>query len=140
MEITFKFIADKVHPKKNFTLPVRLRLYQDRNYKEYSLGFSVLKNDWSEQLQQVLPSNENHLTYNTKISSIKSKVQKFFLFNEDKEGRLTVEDVIKHISQERNERTKPKPDIISYGKEHIAKLHLSGNIGNALVYSLPLRN
>jgi integrase/recombinase XerD len=135
MEITFKFIADKVHPKKNFTLPVRLRLYQDRNYKEYSLGFAVTKDDWNEQLQQVLPRNENHLTYNTKISSIKSKVQKFLLFNDDKEACLTPDEVIKHISQEKKERAKPKPDIISYGKEHIAKLQVSGNVGNSIVYS-----
>ena len=135
MEITFKFIADKVHPKKNFALPVRLRLYQDRNYKEYSLGFAVPKNDWCEQLQQVLPRNENHLTYNTKISSIKSKVQKFLLFNDDKQSCLTPDEVIKHISQVKNERRKPKPDIISYGKEHIAKLQVSGNIGNSIVYA-----
>lgn len=135
MEITFKFIADKVHPKKDLSLPVRLRVYQERNYKEYSLGFSVHKDDWNEQLQQVLPKNENHLTYNTKLSSIKSKVQKFLLFNEDKESYLTPEEVIKHISQVKKERAKVKPDIINYGKEHIAKLQVAGNIGNSLVYT-----
>jgi hypothetical protein len=135
MEITFKFITDKVHPKKDFTLPVRLRLYQERNYKEYSLGFSVPQDHWSEQFQQVLPKNENHLTYNTKISSIKSKVQKFLLFNDDRESCLTPDEVIKHISQEKKERAKAKPDIISYGKEHIAKLQVTGNIGNSLVYT-----
>ena len=88
MEITFKFIIDKVHPKKNFTLPVRLRLYYDRNYKEISLGFAVLKEKWDEQLQQVLATNPDHLTYNTQISSIRSRIQKFLLLNEDRESQV----------------------------------------------------
>lgn len=136
MEITFKFIIDKVHPKKNFTLPVRLRLYLDRSYKEHSLGFAVPKNDWNDQLQQVLPTNEDYLAYNTKISSIKSKIQKFLLFNEDRESSITPEEVIKHISQKQAKETaKVKPDIFIYGKEHIAKLQTTGNIGNSIAYS-----
>lgn len=139
MEITFKFIVDKVHPKKNFTLPVRLRLYQERVYKEYSLGFAVLKDDWNEQLQQVLPSHENYLTYNTKISSLKTKVQKFLLFNEDKESFTTLEQVIKHLNQkEKKEAAKVKPDIFIYGKDHVAKLQETGNIGNSIAYSCAL--
>lgn len=136
MEITFKFIIDKIHPKKDFTLPVRLRLYQERNYKQHSLGFSILEKDWNQQLQQVLPVNENHLAYNAKISSIRSKVQKFLLFNEDKESYLTLEEVLKHISRkEAKIAVKPKPDIFIYGKQHIAKLQAAGNIGNSIAYS-----
>jgi hypothetical protein len=63
MGITFKFIVDRILPKKDLTLPVRLRLYQERDYKEYSLGISTNKDDWSEQLQQVFQTNENHLAY-----------------------------------------------------------------------------
>lgn len=134
MKLSFKFIIDKVHPKKNFTLPVRLRLYQDRDYKEHSLGFAVEKDDWNEQQQQVLSTNENHLTYNTEISSIKSKVQKFLLFNEDR--IITPDEVIRHVNQkEIKERAKAKPDIFIYCNEHIAKLQSSGNIGNSIAYS-----
>lgn len=136
MEITFKFIIDKIHPKKDFTLPVRLRLYQERNYKQHSLGFSILEKDWNEQLQQVLSVNENHLAYNAKISSIRSKVQKFLLFNEDRESCLTLDEVLKHISRKESKiEAKPKPDILAYGKQHIAKLQAAGNIGNSIAYS-----
>jgi integrase len=136
MEITFKFIIDKIHPKKDFTLPVRLRLYQERNYKQHSLGFSIPEKDWNEQLQQVLSVNENHLAYNAKISSIRSKVQKFLLFNEDRESCLTLEEVLKHISRKESKiEAKPKPDILAYGKQHIAKLQAAGNIGNSIAYS-----
>lgn len=136
MEITFKFIIDRVHPKKNLTLPVRLRLYFNRDFKQQSLGFAVLQKDWDEQLQQVLPSNPDHLTYNTKIASIRSKIQKFLLLNEDKEGQVTPQKIIDHLTQ-RLEKVVPKakPDILAYGKQHILKLEASGNIGNSIAYS-----
>ncbi|MBN8878447.1 MAG: site-specific integrase [Sphingobacteriales bacterium] len=136
MGFTFKFIVDKVHPKKNCTLPVRLRIYFDRIYKEHSLGFAVLQKEWDEKLQQVLPANENYLAYNTKISSTRSKVQKFLLLNEDRENPITAEEIISYIDQKKGKSvTKDKPDIINYGRRHIEKLQTSGNIGNAIVYS-----
>jgi len=136
MGLTFKFIIDRVHPKKNGTLPVRLRLYVDRIYKEHSLGFAVLQKQWDGQLQQVLPANENHLAYNTKISSTRSKIQKFLLLNEDRESRVTPDEIIRHINQRQGETiSKAKPDILAYGKQHIAKLQAAGNIGNAIAYS-----
>lgn len=136
MEITFKFIVDRVHPKKNLTLPVRLRLYFNRDFKQHSLGFAVLQKDWDEQLQQVLPSNPDHLTYNTKIVSIRSKIQKFLLLNEDKEGQLTPQKIIDHLTQKLEKAIlKDKPDILAYGKQHVLKLQASGNIGNSIAYS-----
>jgi integrase/recombinase XerD len=135
MEITFKFIIDGVHPKKNFTLPVRLRLYQGRNYRELSLGFSVLKDHWDEQLQQVLSSNPDHLTYNTKISSFRSKIQKFLLLNEDRDSLITPKELIDHLPRKESRNQVTKPDIFLYGRQHIAKLQATGNIGNAIAYS-----
>lgn len=136
MKFTFKFIVDRVHPKKNGTLPVRLRLYFDRVYKEHSLGFAVLQKEWDEKLQQVLPANENYLAYNTKISSTRSKIQKFLLLNEDGENPITPEEIINHIAQKKGKSVpKEKPDIIAYGKQHVLKLQASGNIGNSIVYS-----
>jgi len=136
MGFTFKFIVDKVHPKKNCTLPVRLRIYFGRIYKEHSLGFAVLPKEWDEKLQQVLPANENYLAYNTKISSTRSKVQKFLLLNEDRENPITAEEIISHIDQKKGKPVpKDKPDIITYGRRHIEKLQASGSIGNAIVYS-----
>ena len=139
MEITFKFIIDTVHPKKDLTVPVRLRFYHERNYKELSMGFSIPKKDWNEQLQQVFPTNENYLAHNTKISSTKSKIQKFLFLNEDNESFITPDEILQHLNQKENrERIKTKPDIFNYGKTHIAKLQSSGNIGNSIAYSCAL--
>ena len=62
MQTTFKFIIDKVHPRKDLICPVRVRFYQERIYKEYSLGLSVLQEEWNENLQQVFTKNKNHLS------------------------------------------------------------------------------
>lgn len=135
MEITFKFIIDRVHPKKDCTLPVRLRLYQKRDYKEISLGFSVKEKQWNQQLQQVSSTHRDHPTYNTKISSFRSKIQKFLLLNEDRDSIITTKEVIEHLTRKESQNPIAKPDIFLYGKQHIVKLQETGNIGNAIAYS-----
>lgn len=135
MEITFKFIIDRVHPRKDCTLPVRLRLYQQRDYKEISLGFSVREKQWNQQLQQVSSTHRDHPTYNTKISSFRSKIQKFLLLNEDRDSIITTKEVIEHLTRKEPKNPIAKPDIFLYGKLHIAKLQGTGNIGNAIAYS-----
>jgi len=136
METTFKIILDKRHPKKDLTLPLRLRIFQNRDYKEYTLGISIIETDWNEQLQEVVKSNPSHGIYNAKIASVKAKVRKAILFNEDEETIVTPEEIIKQISRKHQRKTIPeKPDILLFGKQHIAKLESAGQIGNAIVYS-----
>lgn len=135
MDITFKIILDRIHPKKDSTLPLRLRIFKDRTYKEYSLGISIPEKDWNEQLQQVYSTNENHLAYNIKISSIKGKLQKFLLLNDD-ENSLTLDRIVNHLAQKEQKKVvKGVPDILEYGKKQIERLKASGLIGNSIVYS-----
>jgi integrase len=136
MEPTFKIILDRRHPKKNSALPLRLRVYQNRSYKEYTLGIDISENDWNEQLQIVSPSNASHRVYNTKIASIKAKVQKTILFNEDEDNVITPARVIEQLNRkEQKKEVQSKPELIKYGREHIAKLQVAGNIGNSIAYS-----
>lgn len=136
MDITFKVILDRIHPKKDSTLPLRLRIFKGRSYKEYSFGFAIPEKDWDEQLQQVYTSNSSHWVYNTKISSIKTKLQRFLLLNEEDEKPLTLEKIIEHLSQNGQKKSdRIIPDILDYGKKHIEKLRKAGHIGNSIVYS-----
>jgi hypothetical protein len=41
MQITFKILLDKRYIKKNETFGLKLRIYQDRDYKDCSLGINV---------------------------------------------------------------------------------------------------
>lgn len=136
METTFKIILDKRHPKKDFTIPLRLRIFQNRVYKEYTLGISIMETDWNEPLQEVEKSNPSHGIYNAQIASIKAKVRKAILFNEDEDNIVTPEEIIKHISRKQQKKAiLEKPDILLFGKQHIAKLEAEGRIGNSIVYS-----
>ena len=135
MDITFKLILDRIHPKKDLTLPIRLRVFRGRNYKEYSFGISIPEKDWNEQLQQVNHSNSSHLVYNTKISSTRAKLQRFLLLNEE-ESPLTLEKIISHLNQSGQKKANNVlPDIFEYVKKHIEKLQKAGHIGNSIVYS-----
>lgn len=136
MDITFKVILDRIHPRKDSTLPIRLRIFKDRNYKEYSFGIAIPENDWNEPLQQVNTTNSSHLIYNTKISSVKTKLQKFLLLQEEDEAPLSLKKVIIHLTQNGQKKAdKVIPDILDYGKKHIEKLKKAGHIGNSIVYS-----
>ena len=135
METTFKIVLDKRHPKKDLTLPLRLRVYQNRDYKEHTLGISIVEADWDEKLQEVLKSNPNHGIYNSKIATLKAKARKAILFNEDEEYNTTPYELINQISSNGQKNEKVKPDILAYGKQHIAKLEVEGRIGNSIVYS-----
>ncbi len=46
MELTFKIVLDKRHQKKTNTYSLKLRLYQDRDNKECSLGINIPETDW----------------------------------------------------------------------------------------------
>jgi len=135
MEATFKIVLDKRRQKKNNTYPLRMRVYQGRNYKTHSLGIDIRELDWNEQLQQVHTSNPNHRLYNVKINTLKVKVQKSIFMNDDEEHIITPEELVNQIARNGQKKQVAKPDILTYGTEHIAKLEASGHIGNSIVYS-----
>lgn len=139
MEATFKIVLDKRYQKKNLTYPLKMRVFQDRKYKTYSLNIDLRENDWDEQTQQVKTSNPNQRLYNVKIATLKAKVQKSIFLNEDEETLLTPEQIINEVSRNKQKSlVQEKPDLLEYGRNHIAKLQASGNIGNSIAYSCAL--
>ena len=136
MEATFKIVLDKRYQKKNLTYPLKMRVFQDRKYKTYSLNIDLRENDWDEQTQQVNTSNPNQRLYNVKIATLKAKVQKSIFLNEDEESVLTPEQIINEVSRNKQKTVvQEKPDLFEYGKNHIAQLQAAGNIGNSIAYS-----
>lgn len=135
MELTFKVVLDQRHKRKNDTYSLKLRVYQDRDYKECSLGIDITPEEWDCQLQMVLPLNTHHKIHNTKLASVKSKVRKFILFNEDEPELITAAEVIEQLKRKQVRKIVSKLDVIKYGKAHIENLRKSGNIGNAICYS-----
>lgn len=134
MELTFKIVLDKRHQKKNEAYPLKLRIFQNRLFKECSLNIDIPDKDWNNNMQLILPSNENYNVLNSKLSFTKAKVQKLICLNEDE--KITPDKIISILKNKGQNKTKEvKLDILKYGKEHIAKLKTSGFIGNAIAYS-----
>lgn len=112
-----------------------MRIFQDRKYKTHSLNIDLRETDWNEQTQQVNTSNPNQRLYNVKIATLKAKVQKSIFLNEDEETLLTPEQIINEISRKKQKSlVQEKPDLLEYGRNHIAKLETAGRIGNSIVY------
>lgn len=136
MEATFKIILDRVHPKKDLTLPLRLRIYQGRKYREQSLGISIPENDWNELKQEVKSSNASYKVFNSKISTVKAKVQRAILLNDDDETNMSADELIAKVGKKKKVKAEqPKPDVFLYAKAHIEALEKSGRIGNSIVYT-----
>ncbi|UEG49831.1 site-specific integrase [Ferruginibacter lapsinanis] len=136
MELTFKIVLDKRHKKANETYPLKLRVFQNRAYKECSLNIAILENDWDSNLQVVLSTNDSYTALNSKLTSTKAKVQKLIFLSEDLEEFTTPEKIISQLKRKEQQKNPiSKPDIIKYGEEHIAKLQIAGKIGNSIVYS-----
>lgn len=135
METTFKIVLDKRRAKKNNTYPLRMRVYQGREYKTYSLGIDLRETDWNEQTQQVKTSHPSHKLHNVKLSTLKAKIQKSIFMNETEDEIVTPDVLISQIAGNGQQKQAAKPDILAYGKQHIAKLESAGQVGNAIVYS-----
>jgi len=82
MSITFKILLStrRANPQQQY--PVILRVYKGTYYKEQSLNVKIVEADWDATNQKVLPSCTDHEAYNTKILSVKSKVQKQILLED----------------------------------------------------------
>lgn len=136
MELTFKIVLDKRHLKRNETYPLKLRIFQNRVFKEHSLNIDLPEKDWDINMQMVLPSCENAIGVNSKLATIKAKVQKFIFLNEGSENSATPTTIITHLKGKSSSSIViSQPDILKYGREHIAKLRVTGNIGNSIAYS-----
>ena len=136
MELTFKIVLDKRHLKKNETYPLKLRVFQNRIFKESSLNIDIPEKDWDANMQQVLTCNSNYTGLNAKLASAKAKVQRLIYLSEDLEQPLSPETLILQL---KNKGEKPKktvkPNLLKYGREHIEKLRVTGNVGNSIAYS-----
>ncbi|UEG49071.1 site-specific integrase [Ferruginibacter lapsinanis] len=136
MELTFKIVLDKRHKKTNETYPLKLRVFQNRAYKERSLNIAISENDWDSNLQMVLSTNDSYTALNSKLTSTKAKVQKLIFLSEDAETLTTPDEIIKRLKNKgQKQGGNIKPSIIQYGKDHIEKLKVSGRIGSAITYS-----
>lgn len=138
MKLTFKIVLDKRYKKGNDTYPLKVRVYSGSNYKEKSIDIFVRETDWDGTNQALRSDCITYEVHNSRILSIRSKVQNQILLAELQGGsEVLPEDVIKAVFII-GTATKPKserPCIIKHGEALIGQLTASGKVGNAFVYS-----
>lgn len=63
-------------------------------------------------------------------------MQRTILLNDEEENVITPDEVIGKLSKKKADKPEPlKPDILQYGRAHVATLEKTGHIGNSIVYS-----
>lgn len=138
MEITFKIVLDKRHCKKDETYPLKLRVFQNRVFKECSLNIDVPESQWDANMSLVLTTNVSFAVYNAQLASTRAKIQRLIFLSDDAQEAATPTSIInqlKNKGQKQVEKIKPKTDIFNYGKQHVAQLQVAGRIGNGIVFS-----
>lgn len=135
MNLTFKIILDKRRTTNKNTYPLKLRVYNQSDYKELPLNIKIEDNYWDSKEQKVLSTHNEHSIFNAKIASIKSKVQKVILLAEIEERELSPADVIAALSSKVEAKKKQPASIITYGEQLAKQLLANGKVGNSFAYT-----
>lgn len=136
MSITSKFLLNKrrLNPEQEY--PIILRVYKGGLFKEHSINEVINVSYWSDELQMVLPTSPNHEQINTKINNAKNRLKKLLLLADLNNQSIELDEIVNGITPKQNANPKQANySIIKYGKEQIALLTKTGNIGNAIVYT-----
>ena len=139
MEISYKFILDKRRESVSRRYPIKLRVYQNREFKEFSLNIKVKAQNWDDKIQEVSHLDPDYKQYNAKISSLKSKVQNGLLMAEL--GNITefnMADVINVVKPSTKPDTNKRLQVFEFGEKLVTQLKKQGRIGNSIVYSCAL--
>jgi len=139
MEISYKFILDKRRKTANERYPIKVRVYQNRQFKEFSLNIKVKSQHWNELQQEVVDSEPDYKLYNAKLALIKSKIQNGVLMAElGSIPDFTIADVIKIIKPSKKDDARERLQVAEFGKKLVTQLEQQGRIGNSIVYSCAL--
>ncbi len=139
MEISYKFILDKRRKSVGNRYPIKLRVYQNREFKEITLNIKVEAQHWDDKIQEVTYSDPDYKQYNAKISSLKSKVQNALLMAElGSNIEFNMADVINIIKPSNKPDTIKRLQVFEFGEILVIQLKQQGRIGNSIVYSCAL--
>lgn len=139
MEISYKFILDKRRQPVNQPYPIKLRIFQNREYKEVNLRIKIRESNWDEIAQEVLPSDPGFKSYNARISSFKSKINAAILLAEiNNQTDFKIADIVEVLKPTQQTSVKVKESVFEFGQKLVDQLEKKGKIGNSIVYSCAL--
>lgn len=136
MSTTYKVILDQRRPNSKGKYPLKIRILQSGDYRDFSTKISVAKECWNEENQRVAESHEDSNNINTILERHKARVRRMLQLRElEEQPDPKPDEIVSALKRQGEEVNAPqKHSIIRYGHELAKKLELTGNIGNSIVY------
>ncbi len=132
MSLQYKYLLDTRRTKTNGTYPVKLSVYSPSGNKEIGLGINILKSDWDEVNQIILPSDPNFKLNSIKLHNTKAKVERRIMLAEEEDEILLPDKLIAYVSKKIE--PKNKVTVRSFSEELIAGMKKAGRAGHAMAY------
>jgi len=132
MSLQYKFLLDTRRAKVNGAFPVKLRVYSPAGNKEIGLGINILKSDWDEVNQIILPSDPNFKANSSKLHMAKAKVERRLILAEEDDEVLHPDTLIAHIAKKIE--PKNKVTIRMFSNNLIEGMKKAGRAGHAMAY------
>lgn len=132
MQISYKFVLDKRRFKPEGVYPLKLRVFQSGITKEQTTGIFLHESHWNEKQQNILSSDVAYKKNSFLLNSLKTKIEKIIMLEEDSTTYLTPETLLDKL----NKLPKPKsePKLHEYGDALINNLKHAKRAGTALAY------
>lgn len=136
MSTTFKFVLDKRRPNNKGTFPIRLRIFQGAEYKDFSPGISLSETGWDETLQQVRKTYPDHRSLNATLDSNRTRLKKVLHLAElESKPDPALDDLIVSLKRQETIPSQSKRrSIIKYGLSLAEKQEKAGKVGNGIIY------
>ncbi|MBZ0099890.1 MAG: site-specific integrase, partial [Taibaiella sp.] len=132
MDITYKFVLDKRRFKSDNIYSLKLRIFQNRRFKEYVTGIRLHETAWDDKQQIIIPSDIGYKKNSFILNSLKTRIEKIILLAEDGTEYLTPEILLNRL----NKPQERKADVLlaGYGEALINSLKIANRAGTALAY------
>ncbi len=132
MDFTYKFVLDKRRQKPDNIYSLKLRVFQQRRFKEKVTGIQLHEKDWDEKQQAILPTDTAYKRNSYILNSLKARIDKIILLSEDETEYLTAEALFQRLDKVSKQKTKTR--LVKYGESLISTLKKANRAGTALAY------
>lgn len=137
MSTTFKVVLDKRRANTNGTYPIKLRIIQDGDYKDFSPKVSISDESWDEENQKVIETHQESKSINSTLDRHKARLKRILQLSElEERPDPQLDEIISILKRQGEEVKKPvKHSIIKYAYELADKMKKTGQVGNSIVYN-----
>lgn len=132
MDITYKFVLDKRRLKPDAIYTLKLRVFQNRRFKEQATGIRLNEKAWDDQQQIILPLDGAYKKNSLLLSNLKTRIERAILIADTDGEYLTPDILLERLNKQGTPKTSNK--LSDYGDALINSLKTANRAGTALAY------